>query len=93
MYNIFKKKTAILNCNNISQYCYVFDQINAALVSIIIFKNITKRSYWLVNNINNTVCVHIYEMVLLIASQKSLVWTFMITTENYEHNSLIVSCP
>ncbi len=34
--NTLQEKTLVLNCNNISQYLfyYVFDQINAALVSI-----------------------------------------------------------
>jgi len=34
--NVFKQKTVILNCNNISQYyCFycIIDQINAAVVS------------------------------------------------------------
>ncbi len=32
--NKLHKKTVILNCNNISQFYYIFDQINAALMSI-----------------------------------------------------------
>ncbi len=49
-YNILKKKTAILNCNNISQYyrffC-IFDQINAALViRRDFFQKHLKKSYW-----------------------------------------------
>jgi len=36
LYYIFTYKTAILHCNNISQYytfCCIFNQINSALVS------------------------------------------------------------
>ncbi len=38
-FNIYKQKIVILNCNNISQYYCIFDQINAALL----FQNILEN--------------------------------------------------
>ncbi len=45
-YNVYREKNIILNYNNISQFCCFycgFNQINAALVSRIIFKNMKKK--------------------------------------------------